>query len=244
MEDVTVIGQGNVALDVSRILLKSKSSLEQTDLPDSVLQVLGKSRVKRVAVVGRRGPGQVSFTTKEFREMINLPDVSYVQVNQQLLDQAQGMVEGDRMKKRLLGLMDKPTSMGTDKEFRLDFLKSPTAFHPRQGDQLSIGAVEWELNDLLSSPSLPEPPLSQQSSVPRSTVIARPTGQRAFEKTDMVIESVGYRSEALGVGETGWDLPFNSDQGRVKNVAGRVVDQNGIPVCTTSQMNRLLQSSI
>lgn len=242
VEEVTVIGQGNVALDVSRILLKSTSSLAQTDLPDSALDVLSRSRVKRVTVVGRRGPGQVSFTPKEFREMINLPDVVFSGVEEGLMEDAKGMVDGDRMRRRLLGLMRKATlgsnagsGSGTGsrvggKEFRLDFLKSPKAFLPRGGEE-RVGRVEWEINELLTpAPNQPDPPKSQEQSVPKPAVVARPTGRKVIEKTDMVIESVGYRSEPLGIGEEGWDLPFDLGRGRVRNIGGRVVDEGGIAV--------------
>jgi adrenodoxin-NADP+ reductase len=86
IEDVSVVGQGNVALDVARILLKGANGLEGTDMPESVLEVLSKSAVRRVRSVGRRGPGQVAFTTKEFREMVSLPDTAFAGVNGTLMD--------------------------------------------------------------------------------------------------------------------------------------------------------------
>lgn len=242
VEDVSIIGLGNVALDVARILLKSASSLAHTDLPESVLEVLSRSKVKRVTAVGRRGPGQVAFTPKEFREMINLPDVSFSGVDPGLVEQAKGMVEGDRMRKRLLGLMEKTTSGAGTKEFRLDFLKSPTAFVPSTEQPGRVGEVEWEINDLLAPPPAPpDPPASQDQSIPKPAVVARPTGKRVSTKADMMIESVGYRSEPLGMGEEGWELPFDIGRGRVRNVGGRVVEEGGIAVssCLPKYLNEL-----
>ena len=231
VRDVTIVGHGNVALDVARILLKTPEALADTDIPESVLGVLRESGVKRVTAVGRRGPGQVAFTTKEFREMITLPDVAFGGVDKGLLKSAKRSVEGDRMRKRLLGLMENSTpGSGSGKGFNLDFLKSPSAFKAREGGG-SVGSVKWMTNDLLEpAPAGPEPPESQSSSIPRPGVVARPTGESVSTKTDMIIESVGYRSEALGVGEDGWGMPFDGVKGRIRNVGGRVVDEDGVAV--------------
>lgn len=230
VKSVTVIGHGNVALDVSRILLKDVAALAETDIPDDVLDVLAKSSVERVTAVGRRGPGQVAFTTKEFREMLNLPGVRFEGLKGDLVEAARGMVEGDRMKKRLLGLMEKSSEAGREspKQFNLDFLKSPSAF---VGDaQGRVSQVEWTENELLSaSPDAPAVPASQTGSQPKASVIARPTDRKTTSQTDMVVESVGYRSEPLGVGES-WVVPFDTGRGRVQNVGGRIVDDAGSAV--------------
>ncbi|WVF68363.1 hypothetical protein IAT40_003128 [Kwoniella sp. CBS 6097] len=235
IEEVSVIGQGNVALDVARILLKPVSELEQTDLSEDVLHVLSQSSVKRVRVVGRRGPGQVAFTTKEFREMLSLPGVGYGGVDQRLMDHAKSLVGNERMRKRLLGLMEKSTtSQETTKEFQLDFLKSPSSFIPQPESPKKINEVEWSINELLSSiPATPTPPSSQSGAVPNGggTLVARPTGEKVKIRADMVVESVGYRSEPLtGEASGGWVLPFDKTRGRVSNTNGRVVDSEGVIV--------------
>ncbi|XP_054763347.2 NADPH:adrenodoxin oxidoreductase, mitochondrial-like [Lytechinus pictus] len=73
-DTAVVIGHGNVALDVARILLTPIDILKKTDITASAIEALTRSRVKRVHVVGRRGPLNISFTIKELREMIKLPD--------------------------------------------------------------------------------------------------------------------------------------------------------------------------
>ena len=224
---VSVIGHGNVALDVSRILLKNVDDLRSTDIPESVLDVLASSRVESVTASGRRGPGQVAFTTKEFREMLNLNGVGYEGLTTDQAEGARGMVEGDRMKKRLLALMEKSGGTG-HKEFKLEFLKSPKEFIA--GANGNVSQVEWEENELLSSsPAPPSVPSSQVSSQPKPSIVARPTGRTSVSDAGMVVESVGYRSEPLGVGES-WSLPFDLGKGRVRNVGGRVVDETGVAV--------------
>ncbi|XP_052513929.1 NADPH:adrenodoxin oxidoreductase, mitochondrial isoform X2 [Budorcas taxicolor] len=72
-DTAVILGQGNVALDVARILLTPPDHLEKTDITEAALGALRQSRVKTVWIVGRRGPLQVAFTIKELREMIQLP---------------------------------------------------------------------------------------------------------------------------------------------------------------------------
>lgn len=229
VKSVSVIGHGNVALDVSRILLKPVDQLRETDMPESVLDVLASSKVESVTATGRRGPAQVAFTTKEFREMIKLPGVHYSGLPQDLAEEAKLAVEGDRMRKRLLGLMEKDNAIAGDspKRFQLDFLRSPSAF---RGEGGRVKQVEWNINELLSSsPAPPTPPSSQVDSQAKASVVGRPTGETAVTDADLVVESVGYRSEPLGVGEE-WVLPFDSARGRVRNVGGRIVDEGGVAV--------------
>ena len=71
-ERAFIIGQGNVALDIARILLSPIDTLRNTDISTYALEALSKSRIKQVVIYGRRGPLQVSFSIKELRELINL----------------------------------------------------------------------------------------------------------------------------------------------------------------------------
>jgi len=68
-ESVAVIGVGNVAVDVARILARDPAELEQTDIPEPAMEALRASKVREVHVIGRRGPAQAKFTTKELREL-------------------------------------------------------------------------------------------------------------------------------------------------------------------------------
>ncbi|KAE8576835.1 hypothetical protein XENTR_v10004337 [Xenopus tropicalis] len=73
-DTAVILGQGNVALDIARILLSPVDILRKTDITQTALDALSQSRIRRVWMVGRRGPLQVAFTIKELREMINLPE--------------------------------------------------------------------------------------------------------------------------------------------------------------------------
>ena len=74
-DTAVIVGQGNVAIDCARVLLKSMDELEQTDIAEHALEVLRQSRIRRVVIVGRRGHGQASFTMKELRECTKLDGV-------------------------------------------------------------------------------------------------------------------------------------------------------------------------
>ncbi len=76
VSSVAVIGVGNVAVDVVRVLSKSEDELAQTDMPRHVLDTLRDAPIRRVVLVGRRGPVQASFTTKELKELGELAEAS------------------------------------------------------------------------------------------------------------------------------------------------------------------------
>lgn len=69
-----IFGQGNVAADVSRILAKTRDELQHTDIAEHALDALGKSNIKHIYVIGRRGPAQAKFTSKELKEFGELAD--------------------------------------------------------------------------------------------------------------------------------------------------------------------------
>src|SRR5947199_382925 len=68
------VGQGNVAIDVCRILAKTVDELKHTDIAAHALECLAASRIREIHLIGRRGPAQAKFTTKEFRELGELAD--------------------------------------------------------------------------------------------------------------------------------------------------------------------------
>jgi adrenodoxin-NADP+ reductase len=209
-EEVVVLGQGNVALDVARILLTSVEDLRRTDITEYALEELSRSRVKRVRVVGRRGPLQAAFTVKELRELLSLPGVGFGPVDSSLLP-------GDpssfpRAQRRILQVLQKGPKTPTElaqRSWELSFLRSPKAFLPSSTFPSRIGAIEFEEN------ILEEPIFSPSSNVSG-------TGRMAIMPTDLAFRSIGYLSEPIpGFEELG--IPFNEKRGLVPNENGRVV---------------------
>jgi ferredoxin--NADP+ reductase len=104
---VAVVGVGNVALDVTRLLVRSADELSTTDLPDHVLQALRASRVEEVHVVGRRGPLQARFTAKELREIGELSgaDVLVDAADLEVGDAAAGLLTAEPTLRRNLDVL-------------------------------------------------------------------------------------------------------------------------------------------
>ncbi|KAM5149624.1 NADPH:adrenodoxin oxidoreductase, mitochondrial isoform 2-T2 [Callospermophilus lateralis] len=104
-DTAVILGQGNVALDVARILLTPHEHLEKTDITEAALGVLRQSQVKTVWIVGRRGPLQVAFTIKELREMIHLPGTWPILDPADFLGLQDRIKEVPRPRKRLMELL-------------------------------------------------------------------------------------------------------------------------------------------
>ncbi|KAG0081685.1 NADPH-adrenodoxin reductase [Linnemannia elongata] len=211
-ETAVVIGQGNVALDVARILLTPLEELKKTDLTERMIKILEKSRVKHVHVVGRRGPLEVAFTAKELREMLQLPDTTF-HMDQGLLasEMERAGKTLDRPRKRLMGLLEKgikESKPDQPKSWSLQFLRSPLGFSGDSDNQLK--AIELGINRL------------EGESSNRKAVA---TGEKETLACDLAFRSIGYKS----VGIQG--IPFDERKGVVPNLDGKVVDaeQNIVP---------------
>ncbi|KAJ1982243.1 NADPH-adrenodoxin reductase [Dimargaris verticillata] len=236
-----VIGHGNVALDVARVLLSPINTLARTDITEPALEQLKASRVRHVHLVGRRGPVQVQFTTKELREMFHLPDVAF-RVDTTVLDhelnRCSEYISKKRPLKRLLALLHKHASApalsagplpsrgpairtGLGKSWSLDFLRSPKALvtdpipNPpsvNDGHSRILRAIELEHNRLVGLLEAPR---------------AEGTGLSETLETGLLLRSIGYQSTPLD-----HEVPFNSERHVIPNVAGRVLAE--VPAALTT----------
>ncbi|CAG5135645.1 unnamed protein product [Candidula unifasciata] len=216
-ESAVVLGHGNVALDVARILLTPVSILEKTDISEHALKALHRSQVSKVHVVGRRGPLQVAFTIKELREMIKLPGTQTVIRREDVEGLDKVIDDLPRPRRRLTELLYKtavaPSSTDTrlweqaTKEWRLVFLRSPVQIlHDNNG---SVSGVEFAVNKLQGKPS------QFQKAVT--------TDLRETIKCGLVLSSIGYRSVPLDS-----SLPFDSKNGIIDNENSRVRNEQGL----------------
>lgn len=188
------------------MLLTPPSTLEKYDVPEPVLDVLRRSAVKHVSIVGRRGPLQAAFTTKELREMMNLEVAAMDPFDPALLAPPEG-VQLTRQQQRTMQLLQKgsknqPGSM--PKSWSLDFFRSPTHLAPAPKDALS---TTRPLSLTLAHTTLSE------------AKRAVPTGAASSLRTSMVVTSLGHHGEP-----TPW---YDSALGHVRTVGGRVVDEHG-----------------
>ncbi|KAI9023251.1 hypothetical protein DFJ74DRAFT_668255 [Hyaloraphidium curvatum] len=208
-DTAVIVGQGNVALDVARILLTPVDKLAHSDIAEHALEKLKISRVKRVKVVGRRGPLQVSFTAKELREMYTIPDVSFktdTQLLARTLAANQEALANDRPRKRLMQLMEKGAAEhanpGAGRDWELMFLRSPRAVTIDTSDR--VNGIDLEVNDLMGTR-------------------AAGTGQTEHIPCGLVFRSIGYKSVPVE------GLPFDHGKGIVPNNRGRVLDVGDVP---------------
>ncbi|GAA5172453.1 ferredoxin--NADP(+) reductase FprA [Pseudonocardia eucalypti] len=199
-ERAVVIGAGNVALDVARILCSPVDRLARTDIADHALEALRTSRITEVLVVGRRGPAQAAFTTPELKELPEFTE-SGVDVDPEQVAEGPGDEELSRVAKRNLGVLREYAAGGLDlgqRHIKLRFLRSPIEL---RGDghvqELVLGHNELRTD-------------------PEGWVSARDTGVREAVPTGLVLRAVGYRGLPLD------GLPFDDRKGVIPNDRGRV----------------------
>ncbi|XP_032680484.1 NADPH:adrenodoxin oxidoreductase, mitochondrial isoform X3 [Odontomachus brunneus] len=204
IEEVVILGQGNVAVDITRILLKPIDKLKNTDITSYALEQLSQSKVRKVSMIGRRGPLQVAFTIAELRELIKLENMKTVWRPQDFTGVQAIVPTLARPRKRLTELMLKSLEESTSdstrtKELHPIFLRSPLEFHGTD----HLESVRLSVNRLRGD--------TMQNQV------AEMTGEFEEISCGMALRSIGYKS--LRIDNT---IPFNVKKGRVENVAGKV----------------------
>ena len=207
-ERAAVIGVGNVAVDVARILCRTPEELRQTDIADYALEALSRSKVKEVYLIGRRGPAQAAFTNPEIKEMGELAgaDVAVPPEEAELdaLSQADLEKSGNKLIARKVKILqDYAQNQPSDKERRLTlrFLVSPVElFGDEQGHLTGMKLVRNELYVSQSGVLRPKP-IDQFETLP----------------VGLVFRSVGYRGVPLP------EIPFRQDWGIILNEQGRIL---------------------
>jgi len=207
-ERVAVVGVGNVAVDVARILCRTPEELGTTDLAEHALDALRESRVKEVFLLGRRGPAQAAFTTPEVKELGELPAADAVALIEEVtldpLSAAQVERENEATVRRKLDVIqdfarrdpgEKP------KRLTLRFLVSPVELIDDGTGR--VKAIRLMKNRLVER---------------NGSLVAEPTGVTEDLPVDLVFRSVGYHGVAIE------GLPFDPRAGVVPNVGGRVID--------------------
>jgi ferredoxin/flavodoxin---NADP+ reductase len=208
-ESVAVVGVGNVAVDVVRILCRTPEELATTDIADYALDALRKSRVREVYLLGRRGPAQAAFTNPEIRELGELPDADITaepaEVELDPLSRAAVERSQDRPTLKKVEILReyarRPVS-GKSKRLVLRFLVSPVELI---GDDTGrVAAMRLVRNELYAT----------------STGALQPRATDRFEEipVGLVFRSVGYRGVPLS------GVPFNESWGVILNDKGRVLD--------------------
>ncbi|KAI9793949.1 MAG: NADPH-adrenodoxin reductase [Piccolia ochrophora] len=213
-EDAIVIGQGNVALDIARILLTDIDALRKTDITDYALEALSKSRIKRVSVVGRRGPMQAAFTIKEVRELMNLPSVGFTPIDPSLFPRDPTTLP--RPAKRLTQILARGSPsppLTSPKSWSLRFLLSPSSFNASPSSPTHLSTTSFTPNTL--SGTDPFSPTAHAVSTTSAPPIDLPSS--------IAFRSIGYKSVPIP-GASALDIPFDPSLGIIPNDAhGRVL---------------------
>lgn len=223
-DEAVVIGQGNVALDVARTLLSPLDRLRHTDMTETALEALSKSRVKRVRVVGRRGPLQAPFTIKEVRELMQLQGVAFGPLDRSILPA--DLKKLPRALSRISQLLVKGSTVAKEeaqKSWELVFMRSPTAFVEDSSRPGSLGSLTFDPMEFVQD-ATSTPPEDLSMSTLRAMRVKRVenTAQQTID-TKLAFRSVGYQSLPLtGLGDIG--VPFDEKMGIIPNdIYGRVL---------------------
>lgn len=208
-ERIAVVGVGNVAVDVARILAKSPEELAATDIADHALEALRQSRVREVYLLGRRGPAQAAFTNPEVKELGELEgaDIQVLpgEVALDPLSEAELAAGGDASARKKIEILQeyarRPPS-GKPKRLTLRFLVSPTEILGDARGQ--VQAIRLVRNRLVAAPD--------------GSLKAEPTGETEELPVGLVFRSVGYKGLAIP------GLPFEPRRGTVPHDCGRVID--------------------
>jgi ferredoxin/flavodoxin---NADP+ reductase len=210
-ERVAVVGVGNVAVDVVRILCRTPEELATTDIADYALEALRKSRVKEVYLLGRRGPAQAAFTNPEVKELGELADADVTahpdEVELDALSRAAVERSQDRATQKKVEILKeyaRRQATGKSRRLTLRFMVSPVELI---GDDAgNVTAVKLVRNELYATST--------------GALQPRATGQFENLPAGLVFRSVGYRGVPLP------GVPFNESWGVILNDKGRVLDSD------------------
>lgn len=215
-----VIGAGNVAVDVARILARGADELRPTDVPSGALGALADSRIRDVHMVARRGPSQAKFTTKELRELGGLPGADVVVRPEELaLDPAfadpAGLPAAARRNVEVLREWSGRRPAGRARRIHLRFFLRPVALAAQPDGGPDNGPGSWPDGAPVGS-------VRFERTAPDGGGGVTGTGVHEDIDAQLVLRSVGYRGLPLP------GLPFEADSGTVPHSEGRVL-RDGVP---------------
>lgn len=210
-KEIAVIGNGNVALDVARMLVKHADELLSTEIPDNVYQALKRSPVTDVHVFGRRGPAQVKFTPLELRELSHMNDVDIVLYPEDFeFDEASD--EAIRTNNQIKTMVNTLTNwlveehaeseQPSSRRLHLHFLHNPVEIYDA-GTPGKVGGIRFERTEL------------------DGTGNVKGTGEFVEYPVQAVYRAIGYHGSPLE------GLEYDSRRGVIPNDGGRVLDASG-----------------
>nr|CCA16731.1 NADPH:adrenodoxin oxidoreductase putative [Albugo laibachii Nc14]CCA21834.1 NADPH:adrenodoxin oxidoreductase putative [Albugo laibachii Nc14] len=209
-KQAVIVGQGNVALDCARMLMKPVDELAKTDIASHAIEALRLCQIEKVYIVGRRGAAQAAFTIKELRELSKIPGVSCVidpaDLDQSMTDMSKVEIAKDRARKRIIDLMYKIASnfdqaSKAPRQIHIKFLCSPVEIthNPGESSRLSI----------------------EKTKLYGDSFCQKAAGTNVFEDINcgLLVRSIGYLPQPLD------DVPYDFKTSTLSHAEGRIIDQ-------------------
>ena len=197
-----VVGNGNVALDVARMLTLPIDHLQKTDIAPHALEALKRSQVNEVVLLGRRGYSQGAFNNPELEELLTLDDIDVVVEGDNFADQGDLDWISKRKVETLKSLAERKTT-NASKKIVLKFLASP---------------LQIEGDDHVEKLTICRNKLVDKNGKKQAVA----TDETETLETGLVLRAIGYRGSAFP------GLPFDEKRGTIANQAGRVIGEQGV----------------
>ena len=203
--EIAVLGNGNVALDVARVLSKPAEAMLSTDIPDNVYQGLRASQATDVHVFGRRGPAQVKFSPLELREAVHIEGVDTIVYDEdfQYDEGSQQAIDSNNQTRVMVKTLEDLRSnevTGAKRRLHLHFFSAPVEILKKDGKVAGIKIERTKLD---------------------GTGNVKPTGEFREFPIQAVYRAVGYFGSELS------EVPFDEKAGVIPNDKGRVLDSDG-----------------
>ena len=212
-QQIAVLGNGNVALDVARVLAKHADDLLSTEIPENVYAGLKASPVTDVHVFGRRGPAQVKFTPLELRELAHAEDVDIILYEEdfEFDDASDEAIKTNNQVKTMVNTLanwlveQEERTEPASRRLHLHFLHSPVEIlgDADGGRGGSVSGIRFERQEL------------------DGTGNVRGTGEYVDYDVQAVYRAIGYFGSPLA------EVPFDAERGIIPNQAGRIIDEDG-----------------
>jgi ferredoxin--NADP+ reductase len=204
-KEIAVLGNGNVALDVARVLSKPAEAMLSTDIPDNVYQGLRASQATDVHVFGRRGPAQVKFSPLELREAVHIEGVDTIVYDEdfQYDEGSQKAIDSNNQTRVMVKTLEELRSneiTGAQRRLHLHFFSAPIEILEKDGKVSGIKIERTQLD---------------------GTGNVKPTGEFREFPIQAVYRAVGYFGSELS------EVPFDEKAGVIPNDKGRVLDSEG-----------------
>ncbi|WP_072807345.1 FAD-dependent oxidoreductase [Rhodococcoides yunnanense] len=221
-ERAVIIGNGNVALDVARILLAPIEVLERTDIADHALEELRHSTIREVVIVGRRSSAQAAYTNPELLELMDCPwiDIELAAADAEPDDSTRAAIEA--------GTADSSTALKVQLAREIATKSSTVDFEGSQKKRLVFRFCMSPV-EILDDEGNPDRQSATAIRLARNTLTVDEKGTVEAARTDeietlrtgLVLRSVGYRGQPIA------SVPFDERRGTIPNLGGRVTDTTG-----------------